>query len=42
MTATLTAPAPSPGTQAPARKPLIYVLEDNQVMCSLICLHLQQ
>lgn len=26
----------------PARKPLIYVLEDNQVMCSLICLHLHQ
>lgn len=27
---------------APPRKPLIYVLDDNQVMCSLICLHLQQ
>jgi DNA-binding response OmpR family regulator len=23
-------------------RPLIYVLEDNQVMCSLICLHLHQ
>lgn len=26
----------------PAKRPLIYVLEDNQVMCSLICLHLHQ
>lgn len=26
----------------PAEKPLIYVLEDNEVMCSLICLHLHQ
>ena len=24
------------------RKPLVYVFEDNQVMCALICLHLTQ
>ena len=32
-------PALSP---MPPKKPLIFVLEDNQFMCDLICLHLTQ
>lgn len=31
--------APSP---MPPKKPLIFVLEDNKLMCDLICMHLTQ